>query len=147
MVNWWTDSDRREFEARAQGLIAQYDELSPMAAPEVKLNGALTIGENIGDLGGLTIALKAYEISLKGEEAPVLDGYTGAQRVFIGWAQVWRTKTRPELARQLATVDPHSPPEARCNQIVRNLDEFYDAFNVGEDDGLFMNSGSRVRIW
>jgi predicted metalloendopeptidase len=147
MVNWWTDSDRREFEARAQGLIAQYDELSPMAAPEVKLNGALTIGENIGDLGGLTIALKAYEISLKGEEAPVLDGYTGAQRVFIGWAQVWRTKTRPELARQLATVDPHSPPEARCNQIVRNLDEFYDAFNVGEDDGLFMDSGSRVRIW
>jgi len=147
MVNWWTDSDRQEFEARAHVLIAQYDELSPIAAPDVKLNGALTIGENIGDLGGLAIALKAYEISLNGQEAPVLDGYTGVQRVFIGWAQVWRTKMRAELARQLATVDPHSPPEARCNQIVRNLDEFYDAFNVNTNDGLYLDEGNRVRIW
>ena len=147
LVNWWTDDDRREFENRTKALIAQYDELSPLAAPDTKLNGALTIGENIGDLGGLTIALKAYELSLRGEEAPIIDGFTGVQRVFLGWAQVWRGKARPEEARRLATIDPHSPAEARCNQIVRNLDEFYEAFDVTEGDGLYLSPDQRVRIW
>ncbi len=147
LADWWTEDDRREFEKRTRVLIAQYDELSPLAAPETKLNGALTIGENIGDLGGLTIALKAYEISLKGEEAPVIDGFSGVQRVFLSWAQCWRGKVRPEEARRLATIDPHSPGEARCNQIVRNLDEFYEAFEVTEGDALFLSPHERVRIW
>jgi putative endopeptidase len=147
LSNWWSDADREEFEKRAAALIAQYDELSPLAAPDVKLNGALTIGENIGDLGGLTIALKAYELSLDGAQAPVIDGFTGVQRVFLGWAQVWRGKARPEEARRLATIDPHAPAEARCNQIVRNLNEFYEAFDVTASDALFLAREQRVRIW
>ena len=147
LSNWWTDDDRAAFEALTASLITQYDALTPMAAPDVHLNGALTIGENIGDLGGLAIALKAYEISLKGQEAPLIDGFTGVQRVFLGWAQVWRGKSRPEEARRLATIDPHSPAEARCNQIVRNLNEFYEAFNVTASDALFLEPSERVRIW
>lgn len=147
LVNWWTDADRTEFENRTRSLIAQYDALSPLAAPDVSLNGALTIGENIGDLGGLTIALKAYEIACRGVEPPVIDGFTGVQRVFLGWAQVWRGKSRPEEARRLAAIDPHSPAEARCNQVVANLDEFYQAFDVHERDAHFMAPADRVRIW
>ena len=147
LSNWWTDDDRAAFEARTSKLIAQYDALTPLAAPDVHLNGAFTIGENIGDLGGLTIALKAYEISLNGAEAPVIDGLTGVQRVFMGWAQVWRGKARPEEARRLAAIDPHSPAEARCNQIVRNLNEFYEAFDVTESDAMFLAPDDRVRIW
>jgi putative endopeptidase len=147
LVNWWTDEDRAAFEALADVLIKQYDELSPDGVPDVKLNGALTIGENIGDLGGLAIALKAYELSLEGREAPIVDDFTGVQRVFIGWAQVWRTKARPEEARRLAAIDPHSPAEARCNQIVRNLREFYEAFDVTEGDAMYLAPDARVRIW
>jgi putative endopeptidase len=106
------------FEKRADQLIKQYDQLSPSAAPDVKVNGALTIGENIGDLGGLTIAYKAYEISLDGKEAPIIDGYSGAQRFFMGWAQSWRGKYRPEEVRRRIATDPHSPDEFRCNQVV-----------------------------
>jgi putative endopeptidase len=145
--NWWTDFDRQEFEKRANKLIAQYNELEPTEAPGNKVNGALTIGENIGDLGGLTIAHKAYEISLAGKSAPELDGLTGYQRLFLGWAQVWRTKTRTEeVIRRLAT-DPHSPPEFRCNAVIRNLTEFYDAFGVTEADELWLAEEQRVRIW
>lgn len=145
--NWWTDFDRNEFEKRANKLIAQYDLLEPAEAPGNKVNGALTIGENIGDLGGLTIAHKAYEISLSGNQSPVIDGLTGYQRLFLGWAQVWRTKTRTEeVIRRLAT-DPHSPPEFRCNAVVRNLTEFYDAFGVTQADELWLAEEERVRIW
>ncbi len=147
LVNWWSDKDRAEFEKRTKKLIEQYDQLSPSAAPDVKVNGALTIGENIGDLGGLTIAYKAYEISLDGKQPPVIDGYTGPQRFFMGWAQSWRGKYRPEEVRRRIATDPHSPDEFRCNQIVANLDEFYDAFSVSDKDKHFMPANERVRIW
>jgi putative endopeptidase len=147
LVNWWSDKDRAEFEKRTKKLIEQYDQLSPSAAPEVKVNGALTIGENIGDLGGLTIAYKAYEISLNGKKSPEIDGYTGAQRFFMGWAQSWRGKYRPEEVKRRIATDPHSPDEFRCNQIVANLSEFYDAFAVKQSDKHFMPEGQRVRIW
>ena len=147
LVNWWSDKDRAEFEKRTKKLIEQYDQLSPSAAPEVKVNGALTIGENIGDLGGLTIAYKAYVISLNGKQPPEIDGYTGAQRFFMGWAQSWRGKYRPEEVKRRIATDPHSPDEFRCNQIVANLTEFYDAFAVKQSDKHFMPEGQRVRIW
>ena len=147
LVNWWSDIDRKEFEKRTKKLIDQYDQLSPAAAPDVKVNGALTVGENIGDLGGLTIAYKAYEISLNGKQPPVIDGYSGAQRFFMGWAQSWRGKYRAEEVRRRIATDPHSPDEFRCNQIVANLDEFYQAFGVGENDKHFMKADERVRIW
>ena len=147
LVNWWSDQDRAEFEKRSKKLIEQYDQLSPAAAPDVKVNGALTIGENIGDLGGLTIAYKAYQISLNGKQPPIIDGYTGVQRFFMGWAQSWRGKYRPEEVRRRIATDPHSPDEFRCNQIVANLSEFYEAFGVKESDKHFIPSGDRVRIW
>ena len=147
LVNWWSDIDRKEFEKRTKKLIDQYDQLSPAAAPDVKVNGALTVGENIGDLGGLTIAYKAYEISLNGKQPPVIDGYSGAQRFFMGWAQSWRGKYRAEEVRRRIATDPHSPDEFRCNQIVANLDEFYQAFSVISSDKHFIPSGDRVRIW
>ncbi len=147
MKDWWTESDRKEFEKRANMLIEQYNGFSPAQLKGQHVNGALTIGENIGDLGGLTIGYKAYMISLKGEKPPVIDNLTGAQRLFVGWAQVWRTKGRDaELQRRLAT-DPHSPAEFRCNGVIRNLVEFYDAFGVKEGDKLFLPPEKRVRIW
>jgi putative endopeptidase len=147
LKNWWTADDRTRFEQRTKALIEQYNALEPEQLPGQHVNGALTIGENIGDLGGLTIAHKAYMISLHGKEAPTLDGLTGPQRLFIGWAQIWRSKFRdPELSRRLA-IDPHSPPEFRCNCVVRNLTEFYDAFGVKEGDKLWLPAKDRVRIW
>ena len=145
--NWWTDFDRSEFEKRANKIISQYDQLSPLETPDVKVNGALTIGENIGDIGGLAIAFKAYQLSLAGKVAPVIDGFTGEQRFFLGWAQCWRQKMRPEEIRRRVATDPHSPDEFRCNQVVRNLDEFYAAFNIQKDDLLFLPQEERVRIW
>ena len=147
LVNWWSDIDRQEFEKRTKKLIDQYNQLSPEAAPELKVNGALTIGENIGDLGGLTIAYKAYEISLGSTKPAVIDGYSGFQRFFLGWAQCWRSKYRPEEARRRIAIDPHSPAEFRCNQIVANLDEFHQAFALTKDDLHFMPENARVRIW
>ena len=145
--NWWSDADRAEFEKRANALIAQYDQLRPEIAPDVHVNGALTIGENIGDLGGLTIAFKAYQLSLRGAAAPVIDGFTGYQRLFLGWAQVWRQKMRPEEVKRRISTDPHSPDEFRCNQVVKNLVEFYEAFDVKAGDALFLPENERVRIW
>ncbi|WP_432536664.1 M13 family metallopeptidase [Kineococcus arenarius] len=145
--DWWTDADRAEFGERTAALIAQYDALEPPETPGKHVNGALTVGENIGDLGGLTIAHKAYEIALAGREAPVVDGLTGYQRLFVGWARVWCGKVRPaEVERRLA-IDPHSPPEFRCNAVVRNLVEFHEAFGVQPGDGLWMDPAERVRIW
>jgi putative endopeptidase len=147
LKNWWTSEDRMRFDQRTKALIEQYNALEPQQLPGQHVNGALTIGENIGDLGGLTIAHKAYMISLHGKEAPTLDGLTGPQRLFIGWAQIWRSKFRdPELSRRLA-IDPHSPPEFRCNCVLRNLTEFYDAFGVKEGDKLWLPAKDRVRIW
>jgi putative endopeptidase len=145
--NWWTDLDRAEFEKRADKLIAQYEELRPLEAQDVHVNGALTIGENIGDLGGLTIAYKAYQLSLDGKTPPVIDGLTGYQRFFMGWAQCWRQKMRGEEVRRRVATDPHSPDEFRCNQVVRNLNEFYEAFNLSEKDALYLPESERVRIW
>ena len=148
LVDWWTDADRAEFGHRTTALINQYEAFSPRSLDDSHhVNGAFTVGENIGDLGGLSIALLAYELSLGGEEPPVIDGLTGVQRVLFGWAQVWRTKSREaEAIRRLAT-DPHSPPEFRCNGVIRNLDAFYDAFEVGTDDALYLEPERRVRIW
>ena len=147
LTDWWTEQDRKAFEVRARSLIEQYSTLAPRQAPDQHVNGALTIGENIGDLGGLGIAWKAYQVSLRGEEAPVIDGLTGAQRFLISWARAWKEKIRDEeIIRKLA-IDPHSPNEFRCNQIVRNLDEFYDAFDVGASDELWLEPAARVRIW
>ncbi len=151
LVDWWTDEDRREFTARTTTLIEQYDTYVPrdlaQGADAPHVQGAFTVGENIGDLGGLSIALLAYRLSLGDTQAPVIDGLTGVQRVLFGWSQVWRTKSRTaESIRRLA-VDPHSPPEFRCNGVVRNIDAFYDAFDVGEDDALYLEPQQRVRIW
>ncbi|GGB98378.1 M13 family metallopeptidase [Cellulomonas carbonis] len=150
LEDWWTDEDRTEFEARTAALVAQYDAFSPRQLDgSHTVNGAFTVGENIGDLGGLSIALEAYRIALGRPlaEAPVVDGMTGVQRVLVGWAQVWRSKGRDEeVVRRLAT-DPHSPDEFRCNGVVRNVDAFYEAFDVRPGDGLYLPPEERVRIW
>jgi putative endopeptidase len=145
--DWWTEGDRARFEERTSVLIAQYDALAPEAAPDHAVNGALTIGENIGDLGGLGIAWKAYQHFLDGAEAPIIDGLTGAQRFFLSWAQAWQMKIRSEEAIRLVSIDPHSPNEHRTNQVVRNMDAFYDAFDVREGDALWLSPEARVTIW
>jgi len=147
LQDWWTEADRAAFEERTASLIAQYDALEPAEAPGHHVNGALTIGENIGDLGGLGIAWRAYLISLDGAEPPVIEGLTGAQRFFLSWAQAWQIAIRPEEALRLLSIDPHSPNEFRCNQIVRNIDAFYDAFSVTADDALWLEPKERVTIW
>ena len=163
--DWWTQEDREAFTERTSALISQYDAYTPevvvakhreagTAQEEIPhVNGALTIGENIGDLGGLGIALKAYSLALADagipsvDEAPVIDGLTGLQRFFYSWARIWRSKSRPDYAELLLTVDPHSPAEFRCNGIVRNVDAFYKAFAVDSDDALWLPPNERVSIW
>jgi putative endopeptidase len=145
--NWWSEDDRSEFEKRADSLIAQYDRYEPADTPGHSVNGALTVGENIGDLGGLAIAAEAYRISLAGREAPVLDGLSGMQRLLFGWAQVWREKSRPEETIRLLSIDPHSPAEFRCNGTVRNVPEFHEAFQTSTADALWLDPGDRVSIW
>jgi putative endopeptidase len=147
LQDWWTDADRSEFEKRTARLIEQYDVLEPRQTPGHQVNGALTVGENIGDLGGLSIAYAAYRIALNGTEPPVLDGLTGWQRFYIAWAQGWRGKGRDtEVIRRLA-IDPHSPEEFRCNAVVRNIDSFHQAFGVTPEDDLWLAEEERVRIW
>lgn len=174
--NWWTDEDRKNFEARTSALIAQYNSFVPLQLAEKyadesdkapHVNGALTIGENIGDLGGVNIALKAYAFALgkaagkpDAEEdgspaaikalldtAPEMDGFTGLQRFFLSYASIWRTKNRDELAEQYLQIDPHSPAEFRTNGIASNVDLFYDAFGVTEGDAMWLAPKDRVRIW
>ena len=163
--DWWTQEDREAFTERTSALISQYDAYTPEVvvakhrdagteqAEIPHVNGALTIGENIGDLGGLGIALKAYSLALADagipsvDEAPVIDGLTGLQRFFYSWARIWRSKSRPDYAELLLTVDPHSPAEFRCNGIVRNVDAFYKAFAVDSDDALWLPPNERVSIW
>ncbi|MET4143710.1 M13-type metalloendopeptidase [Arthrobacter sp. UYCo732] len=145
--NWWTEDDRKAFEELTAKLVAQYDALSPYAAPGHNVNGKLTLGENIGDLGGLTIAYKAYLLSLNGREPEVLDGLTGQQRFFASWAAGWRQVIRAEEAIRRLATDPHSPNEFRTNAIARNLDAFHEAFGVTDQDGMWMPQDSRVSIW
>ncbi len=147
LTDWWTEEDRAAFEQLTGALIGQYNELSPEGAEGRTVNGELTIGENIGDLSGLEIAWKAYLRSLAGAEPPVIDGLTGAQRFFLAWAQAWQQKSRPEETVRLLTIDPHSPNEFRCNQIVRNLDAFHAAFETRAGDGLWLDPAERVSIW
>jgi len=145
---WWTAEDRAKFEERTKALIEQYDQLSPVQlGDEYHVNGAFTIGENIGDLGGATIAYKAYKYSLGGQEDEVINGLTGDQRFFMSYAQIWRTKSRDEIMIQRLATDPHSPAEFRCNQILKNVDQFYEAFDVQPTDAMWLDPASRVTIW
>lgn len=145
MRNWWTAKDQSEFKKRTTALVAQYSSFK--AFPDLNVNGAFTLGENIGDLGGLSIALKAYKKSLDGKPAPVMDGFTGEQRVLIGWGQVWLNKSRDEALRNQIGTDPHSPAKFRVNGVVRNVPEFYTAFNVKPGDSLYLAPEKRVKIW
>jgi endothelin-converting enzyme/putative endopeptidase len=143
--SWWTDGDREAFDARGSQLAAQYD--SYEVIPETFINGKLTLGENIGDLAGLTIAYRAYVNSLNGKESPVMDGYTGEQRVFLGWAQVWKNKARDEFVRNQVLSDPHAPADYRVNGTVVNIPAFYEAFDVKPGDELYIPPEERVTIW
>jgi predicted metalloendopeptidase len=143
--DWWTEQDNTLFEIRRQKLEDQYNAV--VVIDGLTINGEFTSGENIGDLGGVAIAHKAYQLSLNGEEPPVIDGLTGDQRLFMGWAQVWRRLYRDEELKRRLTVDPHSPAEARVNVVVSNIPAFYDAFNVQEGDGMYLAPEDRVRIW
>ena len=143
--NWWTDSDREEFKKRTNALVEQYNSFKVF--DDLNVNGQFTLGENIGDLGGLSIALKAYEMSLDGKESPVIDGFTGQQRVFMGWAQAWRSKSREEAMRIQVNTNEHAPALFRVNGVVRNIPAFYEAFDVKEGDALYLAPEDRVRIW
>jgi putative endopeptidase len=145
--NWWTDEDRKAFEALTARLVEQFEVLSPAEAPGHTVNGRLTLGENIGDLGGLGIAFKAYRLHLGDTEAPVIDGLTGDQRFFISWATVWRQVCRSEEAIRRLAIDPHSPNEFRTNTIARNLTAFHEAFGVSDGDGMWLAPEQRVEIW
>jgi len=142
---WWQDKDEEAFKVLVDKLVAQYNGYEVL--PGVFVNGQLTVGENIGDLGGLTIAYYAYKTSLKGKQAPVLSGLTGDQRFFLGWAQVWRQLRRDESVRTLLMSDPHSPNHLRVEGVVCNIDEFYDAFAVKAEDKLYLAPEDRVHIW
>lgn len=145
LKNWWTEADLTAFKAKTGNLVAQYNSFK--AFPDLNVNGAYTLGENIGDLGGLSIAIKAYKASLNGKEAPVMDGFTGMQRVFLGWGQVWGEKSREEALRSQIAGDPHSPAKFRINGVVRNVPEFYEAFKVKPGDSLYLAPEKRVKIW
>ncbi len=156
LQNWWTKEDRTAFDTLGTALEQQYNQYCPLEEGEPCVNGKLSLGENIGDLGGLSLAYRAYQISLdtngdgtisENEQAPVIDGLTGDQRFFLAWAQVWRSKYRDDAMRQQLLTGPHSPPEFRVNGIVRNLDEWYAAFEVSEDDALYLPPEERIRIW
>jgi putative endopeptidase len=145
MRNWWTPKDLAAFKQKTGALVSQYSALKVF--PDLNVNGEFTQGENIGDLGGLSIALKAYKMSLNGKEAPILDGFTGEQRVFLGWGQVWLDKAREDDLRGQVANDPHSPAKFRINGVVRNIPEFYTAFNIKPTDSLYLAPNKRVKIW
>ena len=145
LKSWWTDDDRANFEERTNGLVEQFSQFE--ALPGLFVNGEFTLGENIGDLGGTAIALKAYRMSLEGEESPVIDGFTGDERFFLGLAQSSRIKWREQLIELLIKSDPHSPDEFRINGVVTNVDDFYTTYDVKEGDALYRPTEERVRIW
>ena len=145
--NWWTDEDREAFEKRTQSLVDQYNRLSPAEVPDVHVNGKLTLGENIGDLGGLQVAYQAWRLAVGDTDPEPVDGIPANQRLFFGWAQTWRTILRPQAQKERLATDPHSPDEIRCNQTVRNINEFHDAFGTTPGDALWLEPSERVRIW
>lgn len=145
--DWWSTADKANFEKLQNKLEAQYNAFCPFDGGKTCVNGKLTMGENIGDVGGLSLAYRAYKLSLNGKPAPVIDGLTGDQRFFMAWAQVWRQNIREEQARQYLITDPHSPADVRINAVVRNFDEWYKAFNVKKGDKLYIPPAERVRIW
>lgn len=145
LKNWWTEDDEVQFKKRAGILVAQYSQFEPI--PNVKINGNLTLGENIADLGGLLIALDAYNISLQGRPAPIIDGFTGLQRVFLGWAQAWRGKATDSFIKNQVISDVHSPRKFRVNGVVRNIDAWYKTFHVKPEDNLYVTPKDRARIW
>jgi putative endopeptidase len=148
LISWWTDEDRAAFEERTKALIEQYNALTPTGlSDEYKVNGELTIGENIGDLGGIMIAWKAYLLSLEGKEPPVIDGRTGAERFLLSWGQIWRGKSREAIAIQRLATDPHSPSEFRCNQIAKNFDVFHETYGTQQGDAMWLDPAERVSIW
>ena len=135
------------FKGLGDRVVKQYSAYCPVDDGKMCVNGQLTLGENIGDLGGLSLAYRAYRMSLGGKEAPVIDGLTGDQRFFLSWAQVWRTVSRPDALRQQLMTDPHSPEQFRVNGIVRNMDAWYKAFNVKPGDKLYLPPEQRIKIW
>ena len=145
LTDWWSATDAAKFKVQTDRLDAQYSAFSPL--PNEHVIGQLTMGENIGDMGGLSLALDAYHASLHGKPAPIIDGLTGDQRVFLGWAQVWREKIRDETLRQRLHTDPHSPALYRVNGTIRNIDGWYAAFGVKPDEKLYVAPDMRVRIW
>ncbi|MBX7494800.1 M13 family metallopeptidase [Qipengyuania sp. 6B39] len=145
--NWWTDEDRANFDKLTDALVAQYDKFCPLDEGKTCVNGRLTLGENIGDLGGLSMAYRAYKLATAGKDVPVIDGLTGDQRFFLAWAQVWRATQREDALRQQLRTDPHSPSYYRVNGIVRNFDEWYEAFGITPDDELYLPPEQRIRIW
>jgi len=150
LEQWWTEEDLAKFKERTKALIDQYEVLVPKQLgdnSEHHVNGAFTIGENIGDLGGAGIAYKAYKIALDGKEDEVIDGMTGDQRFFASYGQIWRSKGRDEIVIQRLATDPHSPGEFRANQILKNIDAFYEAFDVKPGDGMWLDPADRVQIW
>jgi len=145
LADWWTETDAERYEARSAGLVEQYDAFQPL--PDQAINGELTLGENIADLAGLIIAYRAWELLLNGEQAPVIDGFTGPQRFFIGYGLTWRSKLRDEYLLRRLLSDPHSPPRYRVNGILQNMPEFYDAYGIVVGDGMHLPEDERVKIW
>jgi putative endopeptidase len=145
--NWWTDADRAAFDKLGDALVAQYNAFCPFDEGKTCVNGRFTLGENIGDVGGLSMAYRAYKLATKGKEVPVIDGLTGDQRFFLAWAQVWRSTQRDENYRNRLRTDPHAPEEYRVNGVVRQLDEWYEAFGVKPGDAMYLPPEKRVRIW
>jgi putative endopeptidase len=144
-ADWWTPADEQGFLARANALIQQYDGYSPL--PGHRVSGTLTLAENVADVAGLAIALRAYRLALGGVSSPVIDGFTGEQRLSLRWAQVWRERSRPEYLKQTLAISPHAPPQYRSHGAVVNLDQFHEAFGLNPGDRLYRAPGSRVRIW
>jgi len=145
LSDWWIESDATEYETRSAGLVSQYDVFQPL--PDQNINGSLTLGENIADLAGLIVAYRAWKILQDGDDAPIIDGFTGDQRFFIGYAQAWRSKQREESLRKNLLSDPHSPASYRVIGVLRNMPEFYTAFDVREGDGMYLPAEERVKIW
>jgi endothelin-converting enzyme len=145
MEDWWTGQDVEQFAARAQGLIAQFSAMPPLAGRAI--NGEQMLGENIGDLGGLAVAVRAYRLSLEGKASPVIDGFTGEQRLLLAWAQMWRAHLRADYLRQTLLLSQHAPPQYRAHGALVNLETFYRSFDVRPGDKLYLDPKKRVRIW
>ena len=145
LADWWTEADAQQYEARAAGLVRQFDAFAPL--PDQSVNGELTLGENIADLAGTVMAYKAWRLSLDGEEPPVIDGYSGDERFFIGYGATWRAKMRDEYLRKMLISDPHSPPMYRVNGIVQHMPEYYSTFGLTAGDGMYLAPDERVKIW